>query len=107
MGDERKLTALLAYEGDNGVYLMDVAERDGRIWLVPNWLDTLDGTQSAPERIVPLDQFPHEATPGGQADFVLTSPVPKSLFYGDDPQAEAPGFEVYLHPARRSAAPDH
>ena len=101
------LTALVAIEGDSGIYEMEVIEVDGRLWLVPTWLDTLDGKTSVPERIVLLGQFEHVPRGGPEGQTVVTRPVPRPVFYSNDPQAEAPGFVVHLHPARRNAVPDH
>jgi hypothetical protein len=60
-----------------GIHKADTIRHDGKLWLVPNWLDTPDGKWTMPTRIIRMDTLPH--APFGVDQFVLNDPLPKSL----------------------------
>ena len=65
------------------IYKVDTIEYQGKMWLVPEWLDNPRGGWRMPTRIICLDMLPHQKTPGNPAaDFVLNSGIPKSVFDG-------------------------
>lgn len=82
---ENKILKTLAFFSDikNGIiYRVDTIEYKGTYWLVPGWLDNPAGGWRIPERIIRLDILPYQESPGGPADFVLNSGIPKSVFDG-------------------------
>mgnify|MGYP001579347307 FL=1 len=67
---------------DGMIYKMDTIEYQGKMWLVPEWLDNaLEGWRK-PARIICLDALPHQKSSGGPADFVLNAGIPKSVCDG-------------------------
>ena len=69
---------------DNGkIYLVDTISYEGKMWLVPEWLDNPRGGWRKPTRIILLDILPHQKTQGGDshAHFVLNHGIPKSVFF--------------------------
>ena len=67
---------------DGIIYKVDTIEYEGKMWLVPEWLDNPRGGWRKPTRIICLDVLPHQKTPGGPEDFVLNGGIPKSVFDG-------------------------
>lgn len=63
----------------------DVIQVEGKLWLVPTWLDTPDGKWTSPARMISLDLIPHEdAGPEGWSGcrYIVTSPIPKYVLDG-------------------------
>ena len=80
---------------------VDTIGYKGKLWLVPEWIDTLDGKLTKPTRIVCLDGFPVEknnpalsGVPVTEAQWVLTIPVPRALLTAE----KANGVEIVLNP---------
>ena len=70
----------------------DTIEHEGKLWLVPHWLDTPDGQWQMPGRLVhPLTQA---FQPFGTDRYVLSSPLPKELFAVRTPPQPVDGYEV-------------
>jgi len=82
------------------IHITDTIEHEGKLWLVPIWLDTPDGKWTMPARIIRLDTLAHQKM-SGQADFVLSGPMPKELFADQTPKTPIPGFEYHELPAIR------
>ena len=87
---------LLAFsDGDDGaLYRVDTIEHEGKMWLVPSWLDNPVAGHRIPERLILLDVLPHQKTPDGPADFVLSPGIPKSVFDGEVLPQPGDGFVV-------------
>jgi len=66
------------------IYKMDTIEYQGKMWLVPEWLDSPLRGWRMPARIICLDVLPHQKTSGtnAPADFVLNHGIPKSVCDG-------------------------
>ncbi len=77
------LKTMMAFsDGADGIiYKVDTIEYEGKIWLVPEWLDNAVGGWRIPARIILLDVLPHQKTPDGPVNFVLTYGIPKSVFF--------------------------
>jgi hypothetical protein len=72
----------------------DAIEYDGKLWLVPRWLDSPAEGVTRPARLVRFDTNRHQATPNSphNVDYVLNVPVPRELFDVRTPPA-IPGYE--------------
>ena len=70
---------------DGNIQFMDTIEYEGKMWLVPEWLDSISLRVSTPLRIIGLDAFVHQKMPGNPADFLVELPIPKSVFEGQIP----------------------
>lgn len=74
------------------IYKADTISLEGKLWLVPGWLDTPDKKHTMPRRLIhPLGQ---EFLPFGKEGYVLSFPVPKELFDERTPKLPIDGFEV-------------
>ncbi len=91
---------LIYYEGGTGeIFCIDTIEYDGKMWLVPRWLEAPSEGWKTPERIILLDSLDHQATPADfEADFVLNLPVPKDVFEGRIPKGSEGEFVVIERP---------
>lgn len=82
---------LLAIGNDGYVYLMDTIEYEGRMWLVPAWLESLATGERKPERMIRLDNLPHQRIDPQDSPvdppmhFRLVDPIPKSVLEGRVP----------------------
>lgn len=74
-------SALVYTTGNSGeTFKMDCVEREGKTWLVPTWIESLDGRYKVPARLILLDNLPHEVTPGAPfGDFLLNIALPIEL----------------------------
>ena len=91
---------------------VDAIVHAGRLWLVPNWLDTPDGRSTMPARIIRFDNLEHSDLRGkGQPNFVVQGPIPKELFGVQTPKQQVAGFEYHELPniliARRHSDKGH
>lgn len=91
-------TIMAIADTDGSVYKMDTIKHGGHLWLVPMWLSGPRAGWRRPERIVRLGTpaLPVTPAPSTMADWVATSPIPKSVLSGPGPWAE--GFVVRLNP---------
>jgi hypothetical protein len=78
---------------DDGVYKIDAIDYEGKLWLVPHWLDMPAQGVTMPNRIIRFDILPHAKSQGGSWDFLLHSPIPKELIANETPQAPVAGYE--------------
>lgn len=91
--------ALVSFENENTIYLVDAIKRKGTYWLVPHWVATLPGAKQTPVRLVGIEKFPHQLTPQHpRADLVLNSPIPRAVFEGRVPPTKASGLVVIETP---------
>lgn len=79
---------------DGKIYKCDTIEFEGKMWLVPEWVDNPREGWRKPVRIICLDILPHQKSPGGPADFVLNHGIPKSVFF--DGQIPSPPEDLYV-----------
>lgn len=72
----------------------DGIEHEGKLWLVPFWLDMPAAGVSMPNRIIRFDNLPHADVRGSNlGDYVLNNPIPKELFDFQTPKQQVAGFE--------------
>ncbi|OPY78174.1 MAG: hypothetical protein A4E65_02390 [Syntrophorhabdus sp. PtaU1.Bin153] len=84
-----KLLKTLVPIENEGIFLIDTIEHEGRLWLVPEWIDDMPkGGLCRPARLISLTHLPH--TPAlGKADYVLNALLPRAVLGGHVP----PGSE--------------
>lgn len=80
------------------IYRIDTIGYQGKMWLVPEWLDSPREGWRVPARIICLDVLPHQTSPGGPADFVLNTGIPKAVFDGEIQPEQESGYVVIEHP---------
>jgi hypothetical protein len=64
------------------IYKVDTIEYEGKMWLVPEWLDSPKSGWQMPARIICLDGLHYQKADGKEVDFVLNAGIPKSVFDG-------------------------
>ncbi len=90
---------LMYYEGENDILYIDTIEYDGKMWLVPRWLEAPSEGWKTPVRIILLDLLYHQVIPSGvPADFLLKLPMPKDVFEGRIPKGSEDEFVVIERP---------
>jgi hypothetical protein len=80
------------------IYTVDTIGYQGKMWLVPEWLDSPREGWRMPARIICLDALPHQKSPGGPADFVLNAGIPKAVFDGQSQPEQEICYEVIERP---------
>ena len=71
-------------------FRMDTIEHEGKMWLVPAWIDLRTEGYSMPVRIVCLDTLGYRPSRMKSLDFLLNDPISKAVLDGQiPPQAEA------------------
>jgi hypothetical protein len=97
MSDEpnppRLLTVAMLIEGDDGLYEQDAIEYQGKIWLVPEWLDSPVLGYRIPARIISLETLRHQPMQGWSAEFVINDPLPIDVIEG---RAQSPLIDKYV-----------
>ena len=95
MSTPRKIfTAMFGNDTDGIVHKCDAIEYDGKLWLVPHWLEVLQQRVSKPARMIRFDNQPHQALCGSKfGDYLLNGPVPKALLERTTPGQPIAGFE--------------
>jgi hypothetical protein len=91
------LKALVTGVEDGGISKCDAIEFDGKLWLVPRWLDFPAQGLTKPARLVRFDTLLHQETPSSpspqEADYVLNQPIPGELLEIRTPKQPILGFE--------------
>ena len=92
---------------DGMVITIDGIEHEGKLWLVPGWLEHPKEPHAIPERIIRFDCFPHQVSQEGGLDYeniqlpipesALLGPMPPNVEYVDHPQ----NLTVPIHELRR------
>jgi hypothetical protein len=92
---------------DGYVVTCDGIAHEGKLWLVPGWLEHPTEPIAIPERIIRFDNFPHQADQEGRLDYQniqlpipesdLLGPMPPGIEYEDRPQ----NVSVPIHELRR------
>ena len=76
-----KTMMAISDSGVGKIYKVDTIEYQGKHWVVPEWIENKAEGWSSPVRIILLDVLPHQKSPGGPGDFVLTYGIPRCVFY--------------------------
>lgn len=104
-GTLKRIKVMMFIEDDKTgtISICDGLEYEGRNWLVPLWLEPADGESQQPERIIPLDRFPHQRATLGGADYMVNAPIPKAIWTGPTSPALVKQYGVVLSPPIRIA----
>jgi hypothetical protein len=87
---------VLVIDVENGtIAKCDGIEHEGKLWLVPHWLEVPAQGVTKPARIIRFDSIPHQRTPNSRqgVEYVINYPIPKELFGSQTPRQAIPGFE--------------
>jgi hypothetical protein len=85
-----------AGSGGGAVQECDAIKYDGKLWLVPQWLDEPGRGTTKPRRIIRIDSLPHESmtNPAFGLDFILSEPLPKAVLDGVVTPEQAAQYEI-------------
>jgi hypothetical protein len=93
---------------ETSIFPMDTIEYEGKFWLVPRWLESIEEGWLTPERIISLENLQVQdlrKMPSPSADFSVSVPIPKFVFDGDPEQPKAAGYRVVQYPPIRFRKP--
>ena len=76
----RRLAVAVACE--NTLWTIDGVERDGKLWLVPKWIDYPQEQVSQPTLMIRFDNLRYQG-PSGLHDYVLAHPIPRFVLDGE------------------------
>lgn len=82
----------------SGLEECDAIEHEGKLWLVPEWLDYLEQGIAKPARIVRFDLLAHQKTSLPGCDYVLNFQVPRDVLEGRSRSEGGISFEVVEAP---------
>ena len=86
----------------NNLYRVDTVEWNGRLWLVPNWIEAHATRERQPIRIIAMDRLPHWRMDGEEGvDFQLGVLIPRCVFDGQLPPGSDQYFEIVESPPFR------
>jgi|SRR5271166_4034709 len=87
-------TGLGADEG--GIFECDTIEYEGKVWLVPQWLDLPAKGVRKPRRIIRMDSLPHQKVTNSAycLDYILNGYMPQAVLDGTAPPELAGQFEI-------------
>jgi len=82
--------------GGGAIQECDAIKYDGKLWLVPQWLDEPGSGTTKPRRIIRIDSLPHEpmTNPAFGLDFILSGPLPKAVLDGVATPEQAAQYEI-------------
>ena len=86
------------------IFPVGTVEYEGKLWLVPEWIVSLDGGWQAPARMICLEGLRYQPMPAGMsqiADFQLHAIVPRAVLEGRAPESQTSGFVVVEAPPVR------
>jgi hypothetical protein len=91
------MRTIIAIAGTNELKLCATIEYEGRLWLVPEWLEAPAEGWRVPARRILLDSLRHEpAPPGYPAQWVVLFPIPKAFL---DPATALPPAWQWIAPS--------
>lgn len=100
--DDKVYSIIVKFADDGTLAQCAAIRHDGKLWLVPEWIDDPDAPVMRPERIVCIEGLPLK--PGGRLgsrafDWILQPEIPKALLTGSLPEAaEASPLPVVARP---------
>lgn len=102
----KTLRALILIEGEQDVTPCDAVHFQGRTWLVPMWLEAPSQGLRRPERIILVDELPHQTLPASAgADLLVNRPIPRVVLLGQIPTELRFVFHVEFEPEIFQAVP--
>lgn len=94
----RRFKTMVMLADKPGLVTIDTIECEGKLWLVPKWLEFPDERCSRPERMVRIDQFDHQEMPGWETASLLRKPIPTAVLHGVSDEQMPTGFEIRFQP---------
>ena len=84
---------------DGNIIDMDTVEYEGRLWLVPDWIEYPGQGVMKPTRMIALAQLGYSEMPNfGRVKWAITHSPPKELFEGPVLSPIVSSYEVLILP---------
>ena len=82
--------------GGGAIQECDAIKYDGKLWLVPQWLEEPGRGTTKPRRIIRINSLPHQpmTNPAFGLDFILNGPLPKAVLDGVATPEQAAQYEI-------------
>ena len=95
--------------GGGAVQECDAIKYDGKLWLVPQWLDEPGRGTTKPRRMIRIDSLPHQpmTNPAYGLDFILNGPLPKTVLDGVATPEQAAQYEIVELPEMKFQCRNH
>jgi len=104
--DMSDLKALITVkDGDGSLFAADLIRHEGKLWIVPTWLENPTEGYKVPERIICLDMIRHQRWDAPPVSSVVNEQIPKAVMYGPGPLPPGNGYLVVLNPDIRVPIP--
>ncbi len=97
-GKIRRFKTMVMLADKPEMVIADTIEFEGKLWLVPKWLEYPEERCSRPERMVRIDQFDHQEMKGWAAQVLLRTPIPTVVLRGAIGAQMPAGFEIRFQP---------
>ena len=81
------------------IYLVDVIEHEGELWLCPTWRGPRKPGEQVPERLIPMGKLSYQKCSHPKFQFQIASPLPQSVLWGLPSPSEIEKYDVRIHPA--------
>jgi hypothetical protein len=91
--------------GKAEIFAADTIKYQNKFWIVPTWLEEPNEGWKMPERIVCLENLPHQKGNFPGYHFVLTHPIPKEILYDHIPIELAHKYVVIMRPDIKVSIP--
>jgi len=93
---------------EDGICYVDTIEHEGRLWIVPEWIDGWPAEgYSRPARAIRVDQLGCKPAPVGfECEWALQGSLPKAVFDGTTQSSEDTRFEILTLPEWYVEIPD-
>jgi hypothetical protein len=91
------MKTMVGNDRDGSLQKADTIEYEGKLWLVPHWLDSPAEGVRRPNRLIRLDSLRHQQVASGSqygVDYFLNEPIAKALLGLETPREAISGFEV-------------
>jgi len=89
------LTAMVSFAGENGIYHSDAIEKDGKIWLVPDWIGDASTPKKWPIRLIGISGVKHQKSIGSPlGDIIVNVPISRAVYEGRVPPTKESGLVV-------------
>lgn len=77
-----KTQFIVAVPSETDILTVDGISYEGKLWLVPQWIESKSEQISKPLRMVRFDNLPHIENPPSGHDYAVNQQVPKAVLDG-------------------------
>ncbi len=82
---------------NEGIFVCECIEYQGKIWIVPEWKDYPTKWYSKPARII-WSYTPAYRSPFPEINYILHDPIPRSVYEGHPTEEQRKSYHVIENP---------